>query len=79
MNVDEIRKVVRQKPFKLFTFHLDNGQKYVIRHPEIIVSNQLIMTIDDDGKAVLIAPEAVTSIEFMEAETVLAEPATDRQ
>jgi len=78
MDIQEIRKVVRQRPFKPFWFHLDNGQKHSIRHSEIIVSNQLIMTIDDEGKAVLIAPEAVTSIEFMEAEFSFAEPTTDK-
>jgi hypothetical protein len=78
MDVQEIRKVARQRPFKPFWFNLDNGQKHPIRHSEIIVTNQLIMTIDDDGKAVLIAPEAVTSIEFMEAEFSFAEPTTEK-
>jgi hypothetical protein len=63
MDIQEIRKIVRQRPFRPFWFHLDNGQKLPIRHSEIIVTPQLIMTVDDDGKAVLIAPEAVTSIE----------------
>jgi len=78
MDVQEIRKVAKQRPFKPFVFHLDNGQKHSIKHPEIIVSNQLIMTIDADGKAVLIAPEAVTAIEFSEAEFSFAEPTTDK-
>ncbi len=73
MNVEEIRQAVRQQPFKPFVFHLDNGQKHIIRHPEIIVSNQLIMTIDDNAKAVLIAPEAVSAIEFVEAEVLISE------
>jgi len=78
MDVQEIRKVASQRPFKPFWFHLDNGQKHFIKHPEIIVSNQLIMTVDEDNKAVLIAPEAVTSIEFSEAEFSFAEPAADK-
>jgi hypothetical protein len=78
MNIEEIRKVGRQRPFRPFWFHLDNGQKLPIRHSEIIVTPQLIMTVDDDGKAVLIAPEAVTSIEYMEAEFTFAEPTTDQ-
>lgn len=73
MNVEEIRQVVRQRPFKPFLFHLDNGQKHAIRHPEVIVSNQLIMTIDENAKAVLIAPEAVSAIEFIEAEILISE------
>jgi hypothetical protein len=57
---------------------LDNGQKYAVRHSEIVVGNELIMTLDEYGKSVLIAPEAVTSIEFMETEFSFAEPATDK-
>ncbi|MGH7454122.1 MAG: hypothetical protein ACRENG_22405 [bacterium] len=78
MNVEEIRKVVRRRPFKPFVFHLENGEKNVVKHPEIAIGNELIMTVDENGKSVLIAPEAVTSIEFMEAEVVFAEPAADK-
>jgi hypothetical protein len=78
MSVEEIRQVVRQRPFKPFVFHLDNGQKYSIKHPGIIVSNQLIMTMDDNAKAIFIAPEAVTSIEFMEAETLISGSTADK-
>jgi hypothetical protein len=78
MNVEKIREVVRRRPFKPFWFHLDNGQKYAVRHSEIVVGNELIMTLDEYGKSVLIAPEAVTSIEFMEAEVVFAEPTADK-
>jgi hypothetical protein len=78
MNIEEIRQVVKRKPFKPFIFSLDNGEKHAVRHPEIIVTNELIMTVNDLGRAVLIAPEAVTSIEYMEAEFTFAEPATDK-
>jgi hypothetical protein len=57
---------------------LDNGEKHAVKHPEIIVTNELIMTVNDLGRAVLIAPEAVTSIEYMEAEFSFAEPAADK-
>jgi hypothetical protein len=36
------------------------------------------MTVNEYGKPVLIAPEAVTSIEYMEAEFTFAEPTTDQ-
>jgi hypothetical protein len=78
MDVQEIRKVVRQRPFKPFWFHLDNGQKYAVKHSEIVVGNELIVTLDEYGKTVMIAPEAVTSLEFMEAEFSFAEPTTDK-
>lgn len=78
MNIEEIRQVVKRKPFKPFVFSLDNGEKHAVKHPEIIVTDVLIMTVNDQGKPVLIASEAVTSIEFMEAEFSFAEPTTDK-
>jgi len=64
MTVQEIRQIVKQQPFKPFIFHLDNGERHPIKSPEIIVSNALIMSVDDKGKSILIAPETVTAIEF---------------
>jgi len=52
--------------------HLDNGEKQAILHPEIVAGNELIVTTDDHGKTIMIAPEAVTSIEFTEDEAVIA-------
>lgn len=78
MNVDKIREVVRRQPFKPFVFHLDNGAKHMVKHPEIAIGNEFIMTVDKDGKSVLIAPEAVSSIEFMEAEVYIDEPTIDQ-
>jgi hypothetical protein len=78
MNIEEIRQVVKRKPFRPFIFSLDNGEKHAVRHPEIIVTDVLIMTVNEYGKPVLIAPEAVKSIEYMEAEFTFAEPATDK-
>jgi hypothetical protein len=52
---------------------LDNGQKYIIRHPEIVVGNELIVTLDEYGKTVMLAPEAISSIEFLEAEMIIAD------
>jgi hypothetical protein len=78
MNIEEIRQVVKRKPFRPFIFSLDNGEKHAVRHPEIIVTDVLIVTVNDNGKPVLIAPEVVTSIEYMEAEFTFAEPTTDK-
>ncbi len=72
MNVDEIRKVAKRRPFKPFIFHLDNGEKQAVLHPEIVVGNEIIVAIDDNGKSIMIAPEAVSSIEFTEVESVIA-------
>jgi hypothetical protein len=72
MNVDEIRKIAKRRPFKPFIFDLDNGEKQAVLHPEIVVGNEIIVAIDDNGKSIMIVPEAVSSIEFMEAESVIA-------
>ncbi len=74
MNVDEIRKIARRRPFKPFLFHLDNGEKYAVRHPEIVVGNELVVTVDDNGKIIMISPEAVTLMEFLDVEPVVASP-----
>jgi hypothetical protein len=34
--------------------------------------NELVVTVDDDGKIIMIAPEAVTLMEFLEVEPVVA-------
>ena len=70
MEVAEIKKVVTVRPFKPFEIHLDNGEVHKITHPEIIVSNTLVMTIDEHGDSVLIAPEAVTSIKRLDSESM---------
>jgi len=36
MTVQEIRQIVKQKPFKPFIIHLDNGERHPIKYPEII-------------------------------------------
>jgi len=77
MNIEVIREAARQRPFRAFMLYLDNGKMHTVRHPEIIVTNILIMTIDDEGKPVLIAPEAVTSLEYWEAENFILEQTTD--
>jgi len=77
MNVEKIREVVRRRPFKSFVFHLDNGEKHLVKHPEISIGIEFIATVDENGHSVLITPEAVTSIEFTEAEVLISEQTTD--
>jgi len=64
MTVQEIRQIVKQRPFEPFIFHLDNGERRPMKSPEIVVSNELIVSVDDKGKSILIAPETVTATEF---------------
>ncbi len=64
MDVEVIRKKLNERPFKAIVFHLENGEKQIIRHPEIIVTDVMVMAADDDGLPVLITPEAITAIHY---------------
>ncbi len=75
MEVDEIRKVAKARPFKAFEIRVENGEKYLIPHPEnIFITNQLLVTVDEQGQSILIAPEAVSTIRLVaEAQQVGAQ------
>jgi len=62
MDYQEIRRLVSHRPFEPLVFHLDNGQTQVVNHPEIIVTDVMVITVDDYGKPVYIAPEAISAI-----------------
>lgn len=53
-------------PFRPIALELDSGVTYVVRHPEaLFVSEDLIVTLDEQGQAVLIAPESVSAIRLL--------------
>jgi hypothetical protein len=62
MDLEVIRQTLNKRPFRPIVFHLDNGEKQIIRHPEVIVTDVMVMAADDDGLPVLITPEAITAI-----------------
>lgn len=62
MEISQIRKLVSARPFKPIVFHLDNGEEQLITHPEIIVTEIMIIAVDDVGEPVYIAPEAISAI-----------------
>ncbi len=66
MDISVIKEQATLRPFKPFEIHLDNGKVYKIKHPEIIITKSLIVTVDDKGEPVLIAPEAVSAITTLE-------------
>jgi hypothetical protein len=67
MQVDEIRKVAGARPFKTFEIRVENGEKYFISHPEnIFITNQIVVTRDELGESILIAPEAISTIRLVE-------------
>ena len=64
MEVKEIRQLVSKRPFRPIIFHLENGGSQLISHPEIIITESIVVAVDDDGEAVYITPEAITSITY---------------
>ena len=64
MDPEVIRKTLNERPFRPIVFHLDNSEKQVVKHPEILVSEINVITLDDDGQPVFIKPEAITAIYY---------------
>jgi hypothetical protein len=64
MDLEVIRKTLNERPFRPIVFHLDNGEKQVVKHPEILVSEINVIALDDDGRPVFIKPEAITAIHY---------------
>jgi hypothetical protein len=62
MDFNEIRRLVSARPFEPLVFYLDNGDKHFVKHPEIIVTDVMVITVNDKGKPVYIAPEAISAI-----------------
>jgi len=68
MHVKEIRKVAKARPFKTFEIRVENGEKHFITHPEnIFITNQIVVTIDEQGDSILITPESISTIRPVEA------------
>jgi hypothetical protein len=67
MDLEEIRKHVARRPFKPFIIHMDNDKPHLIPHPEIIVTPNVVVAVDDDGDAVYLAPEAISAITYLKA------------
>ena len=76
MDVEVIRRFVDARPFRPLVFNLDNGEKHHIRHPEIILTDDMIIAVDDDGLPVVLAPEAISSIHRARG---MARPRTPRR
>ncbi len=64
MELEEIRKHVIRRPFRAFIFHLDNGTTHLITHPEIIITEKVVVAVDKDGDAVYLAPEAISAVTY---------------
>lgn len=62
MELEEIRKHSAVRPFKPFIIHMENGKTHIITHPEIIITETIVVAVDEDGDAVYLAPEAISAI-----------------
>lgn len=68
MEADEIRKLAKARPFRAFEIRVENGEKYTIPHPEnIFITDQIMVTVDENGRSVFIAPEAVSTLCLVES------------
>jgi hypothetical protein len=70
MEVEEIRKHAVRRPFRPFIIHMDNGKTHLIMHPEVIITEKVVVAVDEDGDAVYLAPEAISAITYYNERTV---------
>lgn len=64
MSLDAVRRFVNARPFKPLVFHCENGEKHQVNYPEIIVTEMMIVSVDDHGQLIYIAPEAVSAVRY---------------
>jgi hypothetical protein len=69
MDIEEIRKHLLRRPFRPILIHMDNGRTHLITHPEIIVTEMVVVAVDEDGDAVYLAPEAISKITYPKKRT----------
>ena len=62
MKADDIRQILGNQPFRPMDFHLNNGDVIRVSHPEMIVTDWTIVTVDPKGRLAFISTDAVTSI-----------------
>ena len=64
MGIKEIRKELHRKPWRPLEFALENGDRFVINHPEnIFISlNDARLLLYDAEREWVTSPEKVTSI-----------------
>lgn len=62
--MNEIRRLVRRRLSTPFVSHHGLGEKQIVNHPEIIVTKMMIVSVDDHGQLIYIAPEAVSAVRY---------------
>lgn len=62
MKAEHIQKALAMRPFRPIEFELESGQRFVVRHPEVVFVRETIVVVDVDGEIEIFGPEAVTSL-----------------
>ena len=79
MAPEELRDMVRRRPFQPFRVHLDDGRQYDVLYPEVTLVSQTTMLIgfpDPAAKPALefdgvhVSPATITSVEMLPATTL---------
>lgn len=67
MEIDELRQLAQNRPFRAFEIRVDNSEKHLIENPEnIFITPQLVVTVDKGGRTILVSPEAVGTVYMVE-------------
>ncbi|MBI4569395.1 MAG: hypothetical protein HY719_13450 [Planctomycetes bacterium] len=62
MNVDIIKRVFQQRPFRSVVLSLHSGEKIACPSPEVWVSAEILVTFNAEGGTVLVPTTAISSI-----------------
>jgi hypothetical protein len=51
MNAEQLRDVLRQRPFRPFTICMTDGSRYDVRHPELVLLYKSTVVFGDDTES----------------------------
>ncbi len=70
MDTNTIREAVLRRPFKSFTFRMNDGRRFYIPHPEYVaVSRRVVLVIDSQTEAgIYLEPILVSSLQYEDGE-----------
>ena len=64
MKAKELRELISKRPFRPIIFHLEDGGNRLISRPTLVITNYIVVAIDEKGEAVYMTPEAISSITY---------------
>jgi hypothetical protein len=69
MNADAIREWLNRRPFEPFEIRLSNGERYEVRHPELVAlgKNRIAISDPEADRFVHVALIHVNSIQPLQA------------